>query len=80
VPTVSFLHGAVALLDGASGDEDKLEIQVPTDGTVGALRHLLSVLDGADIDVNQLTIHTPDLDDVFFAVTGHPTQEALDLP
>jgi ABC-2 type transport system ATP-binding protein len=80
VPTVSFLHGAVALLDGASGDEDKLEIQVPTDGTVGALRHLLSVLDGADIDVDQLSIHTPDLDDVFFAVTGHPTQEALDLP
>jgi ABC-2 type transport system ATP-binding protein len=80
VPTVSFLHGAVALLDDASGDEDKLEIQVPTDGTVGALRHLLSVLDGADIDVDQLSIHTPDLDDVFFAVTGHPTQEALDLP
>jgi ABC-2 type transport system ATP-binding protein len=74
VPTVSFLH------DDASGDEDKLEIQVPTDGTVGALRHLLSVLDGADIDVDQLSIHTPDLDDVFFAVTGHPTQEALDLP
>jgi hypothetical protein len=22
-----------------------------------------------------LTIHTPDLDDVFFAVTGHPSAE-----
>ena len=28
------------------------------------------------IAVEELSIHTPDLDDVFFAVTGHPTTEA----
>ncbi len=27
------------------------------------------------VEVAQLSIHTPDLDDVFFAVTGHPTAE-----
>ena len=80
VPTARSLQVAVALLHGASYDEEKLEVQVPTDGTVPALRHLLSVLDEADIQVDQLTVHTPDLDDVFFAVTGHPTEEAIALP
>jgi ABC-2 type transport system ATP-binding protein len=80
VPTARFLHGAVSLLDDASYDEGKLEIEVPTDGTVAALRHLLRVLDEAEIEVDQLSIHSPDLDDVFFAVTGHPTEEALVLP
>jgi len=72
VPTAGSVHVAVGLLDGASCDVDKLELRVPTDGTVAALRRLLSELDGADIEVDQLSIHTPDLDDVFFAVTGHP--------
>ncbi len=79
MPTQSSLQGAVTLLDGASYDEERLEVQVPTDGSVAALRHLLRVLDDADIEVDQLSIHTPNLDDVFFAVTGHPTEEALSL-
>jgi ABC-2 type transport system ATP-binding protein len=41
--------------------------------TVAALRALLDQLDQHAIDVDSLSIHTPDLDDVFFAVTGHPT-------
>ena len=49
---------------------------MPSDGSVAALRQLLEQLDDADIEVAQLSIHTPDLDDVFFAVTGHPTTEA----
>ncbi len=80
MPTAGSLRGAAALLDGASCDEEKLAVQVPTDGTVAALRHLLSVLEEADIEVDQLSVHSPDLDDVFFAVTGHPTEEALALP
>ncbi len=39
------------------------------------LRRLLAELDDADVEVQHLSIHTPDLDDVFFAVTGHPTAE-----
>jgi ABC-2 type transport system ATP-binding protein len=31
---------------------------------------VLVELDDARIDVERLSIHTPDLDDVFFAVTG----------
>jgi len=44
-------------------------------GTVAWLRQVLETLDGARIDVEHLSIHTPDLDDVFFAVTGHATTE-----
>ena len=70
-PTPSALRAAADLLDGAAGDEEELVVQVPTDGTVASLRHLLGQLDDAGIEVEQLSIHTPDLDDVFFAVTGH---------
>jgi ABC-2 type transport system ATP-binding protein len=30
-------------------------------------------LDDAHVEVEDLSIHAPDLDDVFFAVTGRPT-------
>jgi ABC-2 type transport system ATP-binding protein len=78
--TPTALQAAVDLLDGASSDEEELCIRVPTDGTVTSLRHLLGLLDDAGIEVEHLAIHTPNLDDVFFAVTGHATQEALALP
>ncbi len=74
------LQTAVALLDNASCDEDQLHINVPTDGTVASLRHLLGLLDGASLEVNDLSIHNPNLDDVYFAVTGHSAEEALVAP
>ena len=54
----------------AGPDEDQLVLQVPADGTVDSLRSLLDQLHDARIPVERLSIHTPDLDDVFFAVTG----------
>jgi ABC-2 type transport system ATP-binding protein len=39
------------------------------------LRRVLNELNDAHIDVENLSVHTPDLDDVFFAVTGHATTE-----
>jgi len=56
--------------DGSRGDQD-LTLQVPGEGDVASLRHLLDQLDDAGVEVEQISIHTPDLDDVFFAVTGH---------
>jgi ABC-2 type transport system ATP-binding protein len=73
------LRAAAGLLDAASADDDKLVLQVPNDGSVASLRWLLEQLDDARIPVEHLSIHTPDLDDVFFAVTGHPTPEAAAL-
>ncbi len=78
--TASAVRSAGDLLEGASSDEEELRVEVPTDGKVATLRHLLGVLDDAGIEVEDLSIHTPNLDDVFFAVTGHDTEEALALP
>ena len=67
------LETAARLLHVAGRDEETLSLQVPGDGTVATLRALLDQLDQHTIDIESLSIHTPDLDDVFFAVTGHPT-------
>jgi ABC-2 type transport system ATP-binding protein len=69
------LHAAGRALDTAIHDADNLILQVPNDGSVAALRRLLDRLDDAGIETAQLSIHTPDLDDVFFAVTGHPAAD-----
>ena len=71
----SALRAAAALLDGATPDEERLVLRVPGNGDVASLRRLLEQLDDARIAVEELSIHSPDLDDVFFAVTGHPTLE-----
>jgi len=69
------LHSASELLEAAAPDKDQLVLQVPADGTVDSLRDLLDELHKARISVERLSIHTPDLDDVFFAVTGHVTAQ-----
>jgi ABC-2 type transport system ATP-binding protein len=61
---------ASALLDVRSADEEALTLEVPSDGTVPTLRTVLTQLDDHAIALDDLSIHTPDLDDVFFAVTG----------
>ena len=79
-PEPDALRSAAGQLDAASADEERLALQVPSNGSVASLRRLLEQLDAADIEVAQLSIHTPDLDDVFFAVTGHPAGEATPVP
>ena len=60
----------------ATPDEDALTLKVPSDGSVRSLRALLDRLDLDHAGVDSLTVHTPDLDDVFLSFTGHPsTQE-----
>ncbi|HEU5331281.1 MAG TPA: ATP-binding cassette domain-containing protein [Actinocrinis sp.] len=54
----------------AGRDDDALTLQLAGDGRVSTLRTLLRRLDDARVDVESLTVHTPDLDDVFFALTG----------
>nr|MDT0659280.1 ATP-binding cassette domain-containing protein [Micromonospora sp. DSM 115978] len=66
------LECATRVLDAAIRDESALTLQVPADGSIGALRALLARLDDASIEVAELTVHTPDLDDVFLALTGQP--------
>jgi len=65
---------AARALRDAQPNRDALTLQIPGDGSVASLRRVLNQLDHARIDVENLSIHTPDLDDVFFAVTGHTTE------
>jgi ABC-2 type transport system ATP-binding protein len=69
------LHAAAAMIPNAVPDEDQLTLQIPGDGSIASLRRLLNELDDTSLDVEHLSIHSPDLDDVFFAVTGHATTE-----
>ncbi|HYA52487.1 MAG TPA: ATP-binding cassette domain-containing protein [Streptosporangiaceae bacterium] len=69
------LASAAQALGTASRDDEALTLQVPSDGSLRSLRALLDRLDYAGIDAGSLSIHTPDLDDVFFALTGHPSTE-----
>ena len=66
-------RSAAMVLAPTSRDDDALTLQLAGDGRASTLRTLLKRLDDADVDVESLTVHTPDLDDVFFALTGHAT-------
>jgi len=73
------LESAARALSGSSRDDDALTLQVPSDGGVRSLRAVLDRLDVESIEVDALSIHTPDLDDVFFALTSHPTTQERTL-
>ncbi|MGI8712434.1 MAG: ATP-binding cassette domain-containing protein [Solirubrobacteraceae bacterium] len=73
------LQAAERVLATASREDD-LILRVPNDGSVAALRRVLDQLDDAGVEIAQLSINTPDLDDVFFAVTGHPSEQRAAVP
>ncbi|MFE3544306.1 ATP-binding cassette domain-containing protein [Nocardia sp. NPDC059177] len=66
------LTAAASVVAGGHTDPDQLTLQVPSDGSATEMKHLLDRFAELDIAVEQLTVHTPDLDDVFFALTGQP--------
>jgi len=63
------LEAAVRAFGDAGRDDEELTLQVPSDGGVQSLRALLDRLDADEIGVDALAVHTPDLDDVFLALT-----------
>jgi ABC-2 type transport system ATP-binding protein len=65
---------AARLLPEGTRDDEQLELRVPNEGGIRSLRDVLARL-GDDVAVEDLSIHTPDLDDVFFAVTGNASKE-----
>lgn len=70
-PDVDALRRAAAGLGAPDANEESLTVQVPTDGSVAALRGLLDRLEGLAVD--SVAVHRPDLDDVFLALTGQQT-------
>jgi ABC-2 type transport system ATP-binding protein len=65
------LDAAARVLTGSTADDAALTLRVPGDGGVKSVRALLDRLDEHSIDVEEFSVHTPDLDDVFLALTGH---------
>ncbi|MED7950135.1 ATP-binding cassette domain-containing protein, partial [Streptomyces sp. BE303] len=63
-------RNATSALPETTRDDEALTLQIPSDGSQRHLRTLLDHLDTAGIEADELTVHTPDLDDVFFALTG----------
>lgn len=72
---VDQLRAAARVITGATTDEESLVLRVPSDGGVKSVRGLLDRLDEYAIDVEEFTVHMPDLDDVFLALTGHSSTE-----
>ncbi|MFI6644643.1 ATP-binding cassette domain-containing protein [Streptomyces sp. NPDC050504] len=63
-------RSAAAALREAARDDEAQALQLPSDGSQRELRSILDWLDSAGVEADELTVHTPDLDDVFFALTS----------
>ncbi|MFJ8863322.1 ATP-binding cassette domain-containing protein [Streptomyces sp. NPDC102451] len=63
-------RSAASSLGEVTRDDEALALQIPSDGSQRELRSVLDRLDSAGIEADELTVHTPDLDDVFFALTS----------
>ncbi|SDI98455.1 ABC-2 type transport system ATP-binding protein [Frankineae bacterium MT45] len=71
----SELDRAVGALPVVTREGDALALRVPSDGSLSSLKELIGRLDERAIPVAELSVHTPDLDDVFLALTGNSNQK-----
>ena len=74
---LSQLDAAALVLAGSTRDDQELTLRVPSDGESRSLRALLDRLDEHMINAREFAVHTPDLDDVFLALTGHASTEEV---
>ena len=73
------LGAAAAAFPVGTRDEDALTLQIPSDGAADSLRGVLDRLDAASIDVERVSVHMPDLDEVFLTVTGGPDEDGKEI-
>ncbi|MFD3411232.1 ATP-binding cassette domain-containing protein [Streptomyces cyaneofuscatus] len=73
-------RSAASALTGAAPDDEALSLHIPSDGSQRELRSVLDLLDAAGIEADELTVHTPDLDDVFFALTDSAATTPASAP
>ncbi|MGW5454056.1 ATP-binding cassette domain-containing protein [Nocardia sp. NPDC003979] len=64
------LTAAAKAVPSAQVDAEQLSMQVSSTGSAVEIKLLLDRFAELGIAIEQLTVHTPDLDDVFFALTG----------
>ena len=66
------LDSAARAIGDAARDDGTLTLRVPTDDSARSLLALLELLDRHALVAERVTLHTPDLDDVFLALTASP--------
>ena len=64
-----FVTGAVQV------SHDGRRLRAPVRSATGLASTVVRALDEAGITVDDVEVHPPSLDDVFFALTGHPTEQ-----
>jgi ABC-2 type transport system ATP-binding protein len=69
--SVAELDAAARILVDSTRDDEALALRVPSDGGTKSLRGVLDRLDEYSLSAEEFSVHTPDLDDVFLALTGH---------
>jgi ABC-2 type transport system ATP-binding protein len=74
------LAAAARVLCRQAPDPQAAGLSVPFDGSARAVRALLDQLAAASVEATTLTVRTPDLDDVFLALTGHGVPETKGVP
>ncbi|TDW94707.1 ABC-2 type transport system ATP-binding protein [Kribbella pratensis] len=75
--SVEDLDTAARIMPDSTRDDDALTLRVPSDGGTQSVRKLLDRLDEYSVDADEFSVNTPDLDDVFLALTGHDTAEVV---
>jgi len=75
---------ATALAPFVSGDvhvsHDGRRLRAPVQSATGLATTVVRALDDAEVTVDDVEVHQPSLDDVFFALTGHPTDASENDP
>ncbi|OYD68405.1 ATP-binding cassette domain-containing protein [Rhodococcus sp. OK302] len=64
------LDYAATVFPYAHKSPETLTLQIPSDGAVSSIRTILDSIDDPTVTVEKFSVHTPDLDDVFFALTA----------
>ncbi len=68
------LDSAARALAESARDDQELALRVPSDGGLRSVRSLLDLLDQAGVEPTSLSVHTPDLDDVFLTITDRSAE------
>jgi ABC-2 type transport system ATP-binding protein len=72
--TAEELDMAARIMPDSTRDDEALTLRVPSQAGTKAVRALLDRLDEYSLGAEEFSVHTPDLDDVFLALTGHSTE------
>jgi ABC-2 type transport system ATP-binding protein len=69
-PDAQALGSAALAFATAVRDDDGLTLNVPSDGRTDSLHDVLDRLRDASLETERVSVHSPDLDEVFLALTG----------